>query len=1075
LCITRSDEAKKRFLMPGWPKGQVRRGNVMKKRKALSLLVTGSMLFNTLVPAAAFTHRFEKQEAMELVETVENESARRELQLNISMGNIDTLEAVREAIGKLSEDITVSADFLLVDLDLMNESSSEHEIDPDPSKPAFITPADLDGDGVNELIVSKFAASSPMGSGHVDIYRMKTAGDLTGWERERLMTNVKFPNAASIHDINEDGKPDIIVPSGFLATTPVNAGAMTWFEQLDDGWKKHEITKGQKYFYHHAEIADLDGDGFKDLVTVGEHKGMFNDGSAQVHVFKGTGKGLYFEMKARKIADGLGSIPTVKDIDGDGDLDIASAEYFGSKGSFAWLENQGRLWKKRYIDASAGKSIQLSFIDDLFGDGVTRAVGANHTNTSDRPSDPESAVFVYDIPEDPRQAWPREQISEGIKSNASPPMAPQGAPGVFHWGDVDGDGDIDIVAAGDGDPRVFLLEQTAPGTFVTRVLASGLAQGGVAVADLDGDGTGEIIVSSYQNNKLLIFQSKQQDENQAPVDTTAEPGPSSEPAPENRSRSGNTGSSENDENIYFDEKHTRSTGPVVATFGSQDEFFFGLASAPGHAEDQLEDGWMRAARQGKVAAWNNQAVPEKRLEFWTKPEVELDLAQQTGISVYRLGVDWGRLVSQDPEEARVCGTVADGFRQVQDADALQRYSDIIDMVQERDMKVMLTLFHHSLPTWAIDKGGWTNPDIVNEFVEFSCDVVERMGGRVDYWIIFNEPMLFNFLSYSANMWPNHYQAWNYFRSFLAVLDFGRLYNGDMIKALNNMVEAHKQMYYKIKQIEGRAGRRAMVGTAKNMARYCPHRFGADNIITEFNKRYMTQFFLDDVAGELDFIGINYYGAEYTSGASLVLRDDVEYSESGRGVDPEGLYKTLKEVHERYNINYVGRPVRDKRTGSQLPIIITENGVSDTTDILRPAYLIEHLMAVRKAMGEGVPVKGYVFWTLCDNWEWADGYGPKFGLMAVDRENDLKRIPRMSYYLFSSIVKSGTITRDQREFAWKLVRDNVGTVRPFYRSEDGVTSLDEPRMIRIKDVDWRFQPELESNLRLVVSVEDQPSF
>lgn len=1051
----------------------------MKKHTVLSLLVTGSLLFNSLVPAAAFTHKLEKLEALELVEAVSlppsmDESARRELRLNITMGNIDTLDAVMEAIGKLSADIsadanlTADADFIMVDFYLENESSLEHEIDPDPSRPAFITAADLDSDGVNELIVSKFAASSPMGSGHVDIYRMKEAGDLTDWKRERIMTNVKFPNAASTHDINEDGKPDIIVPSGFLATTPVNAGAMTWFEQLDDGWEKHEITVGQKYFYHHAEIADLDGDGLKDLVTVGEHKGMFNDGSAQVHVFQGTGKGLYFEMKPRKIANGLGSIPTVRDIDSDGDYDIVSAEYFGSKGSFAWLENQDGRWKKRYIDATAGKSIQLSLIDNLYGDGITRAVGANHTNTSDRPSDPESAVFVYDIPEDPRQAWPRQQISAGIKSEASPPMAPQGAPGVFDWGDVDGDGDIDIIVSGDGDPRVFLLEQTAPGTFETRVLANGLAQGGVAVADLNGDGVDEIIVSSYQNNKLLIFQAKQQDENQAPVRTRADPGLSCKLVPGNRTRNETTTSSQDEENIYFDENHTRSQGPVVASFGSQDEFFFGLATAPGHAEDDLQDGWMRAARLGKVAAWNNQAVPEKRLEFWTKPEVELDLAHQTGISVYRLGVDWGRLVPQDPEEARVFGTVPEGFRQVQDADALQRYSDIIDMVQKRDMKVMLTLFHHSLPVWAINRGGWTNPDIVNEFVEFSCDVVERLGSRVDYWIIFNEPMLFNFLSYSANMWPNHYQFWNFFRSFLAVLDFGRIYNGDMIKALNNMVEAHKQLYYKIKQIESKAGRKAIVGTAKNMARYIPHQFGSDTIIAEFNKRYMTQLFLDDVAGELDFIGINYYGAEYTSGTSLVLRDDVEYSESGRGVDPDGLYQTLKEVHERYNVNYVGRPIRDKRTGSQLPIIITENGISDTTDILRPAYFIEHLLAVRRAMGEGVPVKGYVFWTLSDNWEWTDGYGPKFGLMAVDRVNNLKRIPRMSYYLFTAIVKSGTITRDQREFAWKLVRDNVGTARPFYRSEDGVSALNKPRLIPIKDVDWRFQPGLEPDLGFVVS-------
>ena len=84
---------------------------------------------------------------------------------------------------------------------------------------------------------------------------------------------------------------------------------------------------------------------------------------------------------------------------------------------------------------------------------------------------------------------------------------------------------------------------------------------------------------------------------------------------------------------------------VIADFGPE---FFGLASAPGHAEDKLEDGWQRFANEGKVAAYNNVDNPEKRLWFWTEPQVELSWAEKAGIGVYRMGVDWGRLTPNDP-------------------------------------------------------------------------------------------------------------------------------------------------------------------------------------------------------------------------------------------------------------------------------------------------------------------------------------------------------------------------------------------------------------------------------------------
>ncbi|KAJ7533178.1 hypothetical protein O6H91_13G036500 [Diphasiastrum complanatum] len=124
----------------------------------------------------------------------------------------------------------------------------------------------------------------------------------------------------------------------------------------------------------------------------------------------------------------------------------------------------------------------------------------------------------------------------------------------------------------------------------------------------------------------------------------------------------------------------------------------------------------------------------------------------------------------------------------------------------------------------------------------------------------------------------------------------------------------------------------------------------------------------------------------------MLVDEEEYSEAGRGVYPDGLLEVLNAFHKRYRAHH-----------PSLKYIITENGFADSRDLRRRPYLLEHLLAAYTALKQGIPLEGYFHWTLSDNWEWADGYCPKFGLVAVDRIHELKRHPRPSYYLYQQVL------------------------------------------------------------------------
>lgn len=432
-----------------------------------------------------------------------------------------------------------------------------------------------------------------------------------------------------------------------------------------------------------------------------------------------------------------------------------------------------------------------------------------------------------------------------------------------------------------------------------------------------------------------------------------------------------------------------------------------------------------------VAAWHNAIRPEERVRFWSDPDTELKLAQGTNSTVFRMGVDWSRIMPIEP---------VNGVEDAVNWMAVDRYRYIIQRVLDHGMKVMLTLFHHSLPEWAAEYGGWKDLKTIKYFLDFTRLVVDNYGDLVDYWITFNEPHVFAMLTYCAGAWPGGDP--DLLETVTAAMP-----KGVFKVVMKAMADAHLDAYDIIHK-NSKTKKPARVGISHHVSFMRPYGLFDTPLVVFSN--WMTRFaYCDDVAHKCDFMGINYYGQEVVSAPGLKNVETDEYSESGRGVYPDGLYRMLIEFHERY-----------KEHG--MKFIITENGVSDATDYIRRPYIIEHLLAVRAAMDKGVCVQGYCFWTISDNWEWADGYGPKFGLVAVDRHKNLARHPRPSYNLFTELSKTGKVTKKQRQSVWEDLMDQArqGKTRPFCRQTNAQglmfaggldVPMDRPFVVR----DWRF--------------------
>ncbi len=412
---------------------------------------------------------------------------------------------------------------------------------------AFVVAGNVADNPRPELVVSAFGEfiSGPFGSippaaGTVNLYKNAQPGNpphgqITSWNKTVIVSEadaITLPNRPTLAHIAGGGRPDIILPGGYFFDTFIgNArGSLTWWENSANAqtWIRHDLVTNSPFAYHSAVYEDFDGDGIEDIVTVGEQAGNPSDPADDVielQLLRGLGQGQF--AAPVKIADGGGSLIVAYDVDGDGRMDVVSPQFFGavtvqpfvpvfardaSVASFVWFENLGNgAFVRHAIGVDQGPGFSIVPVDNLLGDGVTRWVATNHTNSNVAfpPFSlyPEPTVYEFTPGADPRDLWAVRQLSAPGDFPVTGGIG-QAAPGAADAGDLDDDGRLDIAVAGDGSRAVYWMRQLPGGTFVTEQLPDTAAygqNGGPQILDLNRSGTNEVVFGSYDQSAVSIW------------------------------------------------------------------------------------------------------------------------------------------------------------------------------------------------------------------------------------------------------------------------------------------------------------------------------------------------------------------------------------------------------------------------------------------------------------------------------------------------------------------------------------------------------------------------------------------
>ncbi len=419
-------------------------------------------------------------------------------------------------------------------------------------------------------------------------------------------------------------------------------------------------------------------------------------------------------------------------------------------------------------------------------------------------------------------------------------------------------------------------------------------------------------------------------------------------------------------------------------------FRWSVASSAHQVEggNDNSDWWEFEARPGAIKRGERSG---KACDHWHRVDEDVALVKSLHMNHARISVEWARI---EPAPGRI------------DQAALAHYRKELELLKAAGIESLVTFHHFTLPKWVAAKGGWGSGDVPAAFARYCGVVYDALGDLVRDWITINEPMVVIVAGYLSGDFPP-----------------GERDPKKIAAPLRGLIRGHALAYRAVHERAEKAGRTVRLGVAHHLrvidparAWHLVDRLAAATLDKAFNwvfpdalrtgrlemKLPFLVSFRDDVPeakGTEDFFGLNYYSRDLIRFAPRhrnrfvrVDRPDQWRSDLGWEIYPAGIYQLLKQIAARY---------------PNTPVMITENGLADAEDKSRAKFIQTHLAEIHRAISEGVPVEGYSHWSLLDNFEWAEGFSPRFGLCRMDYSS-MVRTPRKSAEVYARIARENAV-------------------------------------------------------------------
>ena len=402
-------------------------------------------------------------------------------------------------------------------------------------------------------------------------------------------------------------------------------------------------------------------------------------------------------------------------------------------------------------------------------------------------------------------------------------------------------------------------------------------------------------------------------------------------------------------------------------------FLWGTATAGHQVEgnDVNSDMWFLEQLQPTLFA-EHVGDANNSLELWP---VDLDLVRSLNLNAYRFSLEWSRI---EPEPGQFSLAMLD------------HYLRMIEGCRARGLQAIVTFNHFATPRWFAARGGWTNVESPALFERFCERAARHLAKAIGRATTLNEPNLLRLLG-----WLDLPPAMKDLQR--AMLDKAARTLGVAKFSAANAANAEDLEILQSNLLEGhRRGRQAIKAARPDLPVGVSLAVVDDQAVGSHSRRdekraQVYGAWLEAVKGD-DFVGVqNYERAQYDEKGAVPPPHDVALDGMGREIYPQSLANAVRYVHEQ-----TGRP-----------ILITEHGLVTDDDAQRAAFIPAALVHLADTMAAGVPVLGYVHWTLMDNFEWIFGYKPHFGLCTVDRQN-FKRQPKPSAAVFAAIARSNAV-------------------------------------------------------------------